>query len=380
MRKLTLPTTRSLRQTARRAVVAALTLSLVLPQTALAAVWIDSTELAEGENAVGGGTATYGNSTVDLAGVVADQMTTDEDLTINFNGGNEIEDVYVTGDAEVEVNFAGENEVEDFNAKDQSILTINENGHDELEDITASDQAKVTINVTGEVSIEEIEATDDASVTLRGTDCQRKDIVTIGKDEDDESITTERGDLVIDHVTVVVESEDAKVGSTKGNVVIDTSKVASGDDNERLDIVAGGTLDVRESVIDIDGTMSSQGKMTIEHSDVEVERVDDYDGLLVWSATDIELIREKNGEVKETEVDGKKVKYVDTGDKDEVDLEADGKPAYYKCKDDDDAHPAAKRLASTGDLGSSAAQAATLLAGASLVAVGFALRRKRVQL
>ena len=54
------------------------------------------------------------------------------------------------------------------------------------------------------------------------------------------------------------------------------------------------------------------------------------------SRTGIELIDEKNGEVKKGEFDNEEVWYVDTDDGDDVDLETDGKPAYYKCHDDSD--------------------------------------------
>ena len=96
-------------------------------------------------------------------------------------------------------------------------------------------------------------------------------------------------------------------------------------------------MGITESVIEITGTVHSGGRMTIEHSDVEAKAPDakyDSSPYRVYSNTGIELIREANGEVREGDVDGEKVFYVDTDDNDgrEVDLEADGEPGYYKCK------------------------------------------------
>ena len=310
---------------------------LLLPSPAFASVSVDETELAEGANEVGGGTATLNESLLDMFNVTAYTLATDQDLTMNFNGGNDLEDVTVKGDANVQMNFAGENEVEDVFAQDNSNVTINANGHNEFEEVTARDRANVSINVTGENDFEQIKGVDDANITVRGTDCQKNDVLNLGEDEEDTWISSGRGDVTIDHVTVNVEGEKATIGSAQGNTRIDTSCVAQGDDNEYTRIEAGDTMEVRESVIDIEGTMASQGQMTINHSDVSVEAPDeeyDEDPYRVWSATGIDLINEENGEVKQGDIDGQTVWYVDTGDGEDVELYADGDPAYYGCAND----------------------------------------------
>ncbi len=319
------------------AAAAVLACGLLFPSLAFAAVTIDETELAQGENAVGGGTATLADTVLDMVNVTAGTLYTDQDLTVNFNGGNEVGNVDVAGSAEVELNFTGENEVEEVHATESSDVTINADGHNEFEEIEASEQSNLTINVTGENEFEEIVGRDDANITIRGTDCQKKDTVELGDDEQDTAITTENGTLTIDHVTVEIEAEEAVIGSSKGNVTIDTSKIEADDDTEYTEIMAGGTMEITESVIEITGTVHSEGKMTIDHSDVKVEAPEGEYGnkspYRVWSKTGIELKREENGEVKEGKIGDDDVYYVDTDDGDDVDLEADGDPAYYKCKD-----------------------------------------------
>ena len=346
-----------LRRAGASALAVVLVFGLSVPSLAFAKVSVDETELAQGENAVGGGKATLTDSTLDMVDVVANELRTDESLDMNFNGGNEIENVVVEGDANVEMSFTGENEVEDIYATDNANLTVNADGHNDFEELEGSGSANVTVNVTGENSFEEIRGLDNANVTVQGTDCQMKDTINLGEDEDDATLSTAWGNLTIDHVTVNLEGEYCYVGAAQGDTVIDTSKIAKGDDNEYTVIGVGGALVVRESVIDIEGTMSSEQQMTIEHSDVKVEKPDDKwdaDPYRVWSATGIDLIREKNGEVKEGEIGSRKVFYVDTDDGDDVDLEADGDPAYYGCDDDDDEEeaaavaPLAKALPNTG--------------------------------
>ncbi len=357
---------------------------LSFPQLALAAVRVDDTELAQGDNAVGGGTATLADSELGMVGVTAGELYTDENLSISFNGGNEIDSVNVAGSAEVDMSFAGENEVEEVHASDESDVTINADGHNEFEEIEATDQSNLTVNVTGENEFEEIVGRDDANVTIRGTNCQMQDVVNLGEGEDDTAISTERGKLTIDHVTVNLEGEEAYIGSESGDVVIDTSKIGKGDDNEYAYLTAGGKMLIRESVIDIAGTVHSAGQMTIEHSDVKAEEPDDEYGddspYRVYSETGIELIREKNGEVLEGEIDGDKVFFVDTDDNDgsSVDLKADGKPAYYGCGDDDDddddeAALQAKSMPKTGDGASPLIPLVMAIAG--VAAAGFAMRR-----
>ena len=353
------------------ALAVVMTFCLSFPQLAFAVVRVDGTELAQGENAVGGGTACYADSSLEMTGVTAEELFTDEDLSVNFNGGNDIGNVNVEGSASVDLSFAGENEVEEVHASGTSDVTINANGCNEFEEIEAIEQSNLTINVTGENEFEEIVGRDDANITIRGTDCQRKDVIELGEDEEDTAISTERGTLTIDHVTVNVEAEESFIGSTEGNVVIDTSKIAGGDESEYVSITAGGTLDVIESVIEITGTIRSDGQMTIRHSDIEADEPDDeYDEspYRIWSKTGIELIAEENGEVLKGEIGDDVVFFVDTDDNDgvEVDLEADGDPAYYRCAGDS--------LPKTGDWAGSLVPIVLLIAGAASVA--FAARRR----
>lgn len=351
---------------------------LSFPTPALAAVVIDETELAQGENAVGGGTATLAESVLDMVDVTAGYMSTDEDLTVNFNGGNSIEEVNVVDSVDVEMNFSGDNEVEDIQAIDDSTLTVNANGHNEFEELNAYNHSNVTVNVTGENEFEEIQGFDYANVTVRGTDCQKKDVIELGEGEDFTSLGTEKGKLTIDHVTVNVEAKDGIVGSEYSDVLIDTSKIASGDDNESTRILSGGALKMSESVIDITGTVFSIGMMTIDHSDVKVEAPSnrtELDTYRVWSSEGIELIDEENGEVKAGTIGDRQVAYVDTGDGDMVDLQADGEPAYYKCKSGV-TNPATKSLPRTGDTSDPMLPLAIALTGVGTAALGIVARRR----
>ncbi|MBR3225411.1 MAG: hypothetical protein IKF78_08820 [Atopobiaceae bacterium] len=352
--------------------------SMCFPSFAFAAVSIDDTELVQGANQVGGGTATLGDSTLDMQNVTANKFATDEDLTINFNGGNDIENTEISGSATVEMNFSGENKVEDIVATDESNLTISADGHNEFEEATAKDNASLTINVTGENDFEEIRGYDNADVSIRGTDCQKKDIINVGDDEEHSSIHTQNGNLNIDHVTVNLKGKEMLVGSDKGNVDIDTSKIAKDGDNEYTRIHAGGTMRISESVIDIKGTISSTDKMTINHSDVKAKEPDakkhDDGPYRIWSKAGIDLIDEENGEVKQGKLFGENVFYVDTGDGKDVDLRADGDPAYYKCDDDDDDVYSRRKLAKTADPGS--IWVALCGAGMSALAASHVLRRR----
>ena len=360
------------------ALAAALTCSLSFPSVALAAVRIDQTELSSGENAIGGGTATLADAVLDLSDVVAEDFFTDENLTVNFNGGNEIDAVGIGGSAEVTLNFAGENEVEDIVATENADVTINANGCNEFEDVEAFADASITINVTGENDFESIEGTDNASITVKGTTCQKRDTVNLGDDEDDSCLATLDGDLVIDHATVNLQSESAIVGSVGGNVRIDTAKIAQDDGNEYAYITAGDTLEVSESVIEITGTIHSVGEMTVEHSDIDATKPDqkfhDDSPYRVFSETGIELVREENGKVAKGmsgAPEGEEVFFVDTGDGDDVKLKAAGEPAYYRCADDRQS----EALPKTGDAGDPSWLA--IAAFGSIAAAAFALSRRR---
>ena len=349
--------------------------SLAFPSVALAKVTVDNDEPAHGENSVGGGTATLSDTALDMANVTASNVRVDEDLTINFNGGNDVGVLDVEGSANVDVNYTGENEVEDTHVHDTASATINADGHNDFEEVEAFDNASVTVNVTGENDFETIEAHDNANVTVRGTDCQKGDIANVGDGEKNAGVSAEKGNVTIDHVTVNVKSETARVGSESGNTVIDTSKIASDDDNEYTEVVAGGTMEVSESVIDITGTVHSDGKMTIKHSDVKAKApAAKYDAspYRIYSKTGIELVREKNGEVKEGESSGAKVQFIDTGDGKNVDLKADGEPGYYACKDKAPTRAVAPK---TGDRTNP--WGLTALAFASAATAGYAVKRRR---
>ena len=327
----------SVRRLSVFALAAVTALCLAFPQAALAKVTVDENELAQGENSVGGGKATLSDTSLDMTDVTAGNVQVDEDLAINFNGGNNVGVLDIEGSADVEVSFTGDNAVEDIHVHDESSAIINADGHNDFEEVEAFEDASVTVNVTGENDFETIEGHGNADVTVRGTGCQERDVANVGSGEKEAGVSAENGNVRIDHVTVNLESETARVGSKTGDVVIDTSKIASGDDNEYTEVIAGGTMEVTESVIEITGTVHSGGQMTIAHSDVEVKAPDakyDSSPYRVYSNTCIELIREDNGEVREGDIDGKKVFYVDTDDNNgrEVDLEADGEPGYYKCK------------------------------------------------
>lgn len=328
---------------AQRIAAVVVTVALAWPGTAVADVLVDGTKLAEGANTVGGGTATYGGGSLGMENVTASNVSTNENLNVSFSGGNNIEDFQVTGDANVNVGFSGENNVEDIEAYDSSNVTVNLNGHNETEDIEGYGNSTVTVNVTGENGVESIKGYEDANVTVQGTDCPRKDVVTVGDGESSERIGTERGNLVVKDVTVLTESEQDQVRSTGGNVSILCSKIQGTDSNKRTDITAAGTLFVGGSVIDVKGTMSSGGKMTIRRSDVDVARPDGDDSpYRVWSRTGIDLIEEKNGQVKKGKLGDNEVWYLKTDDddpSDRVHLVSSLKPCYYgKCADTDDDH------------------------------------------
>lgn len=354
------------------AVGALIACGLMVPATAFAEVSVDGQALNQGENAVGGGTATLSETVLDMVNVVAETMSIDQSLTVNFNGGNEIDGVAVTGSAEVEMNFTGENEVEDIAVGGKADLTINADGHNEFEEVYAFEDSNLTINVAGENEFEEIKGYDNANITVRGVTCQKRDVIELGDDEDDARVTTDKGNLTIDHVTFDVKAKSAEFGSENGDMKVDTSKIGKGDGNEDMLIaVYDGALDIYESVIDIVGSIFVDGKLTINHSDVKVVKPDEeYVGHAphrIFATKGIELIDEKNGEVKEGKSFALDGWYVDTGDGDDVvDLKADGEPTYYRCKSDDSADT--KGMPKTGD-GANVPMLMLAFAGALTVAL-----------
>ena len=367
----------SARKGATAVVAVALVGSLAFPAPALAQVFVDTTEIFQGENSVGGGTATWADDQITMTGVTADHVTTDENVDMHFDGDNTIGNVEVTGDASVEMSFTGSNEVEEVHTWDSSHATINANGHDTFEEIEAHDQSSVDINVTGRNTFEEITASDDASVAIHGTSCQRRDVAVVGDDEEDTNIWTERGNLTIDHVTVELAAGESFVGSLSGKVNINTSKIAAVGDARAVHLRAGDQMDINESVLDFPGDVIASGPMNITHSDMHITKsLSPYEDDLpyrVFSRTEINLLGEANGRVRDGEYDDDDVRWLDTGDDDEVDLHAAGSPDYYRCGSDSDRMTA---LPKTGDAGVSGALAAAL-AGAGSLAVGVFLTRRR---
>lgn len=336
---------------ARRLTVALVSAALALPGTAYAQVLVDGTELQEGTNDVGGGTADYCSGSLGMTDVTADNVWLNEDLAVSFNGGNSIDTLQVADGANVSVGFDGENDVSDIEVRGNSTVTIGMSSHNDFEDLEAYDGSSLTANVTGETNCEAIKGYDDANVTVQGTTCPRADVVTVGEGEHTERIGTERGDLVIRDVTAIMDPEEARISSREGDVSILCSKIEGGEDDDRTDIYAGGSLFVGGSVVDIAGTMSSDGQMTIRRSDIDVAKPDGDDSpYRVWSNTGIELVEELNGEVKDGKVDDKDVRYLATdGDpSEEVHLTSAVKPCYYtKCDANDS--DAKSKLPVTGD-------------------------------
>ena len=316
--------------------------TLCFPATALAQVSVDGTDLAQGTNSVGGGTAELSDSSLSMNGVTASSVYTDESLDISLAGGNDIGTVTVGGSAEASMNLTSDDSVGTVSTEDSASLDVKMDGHDAIGEVTASDDSHVTLSIYGENELDNVEASDNASITIKGRTCQKKDEIEIGEGFEEAGITAENGDVVIDHATIELESEKAHVGSKNGSLTIDTSKIeGDDDDNKWAEIISGKEMQISESVIEITGTVYSKGKMTIKHSDLEIEKPDSkYDErpYRVFSETGIKLIDEENGEVHEGEYNDVKVWYVDTDDNEgsEVDLEADGDPEYYNCGDDDD--------------------------------------------
>ena len=350
---------------------------LAFPSNALAMVRVDDYELEQGDNEVGGGVASLNDSDLSMVGVTAREVYTDEDLNIGFNGGNTIDNVEVDGSATVDVIFEGTNAVEEVHSHGSSDVTVNASGGNDFEEIEAHDQSNMTVNVTGDETFEEITGSEDANVTIRGTTCQRRDVLNLGAGEEDTKITVERGNLTLDRVTVNVLAREAEIGSREGNVRIDTAGIFAGDENSNTVISAGGKMGIRESVIDIPGTVFSHGPLTIDHSNVHVDKPVPIDGedypYRVFSYDKVRLIDQENGEVHDGEVDDEGVEYVVTDDgdgKDEVDLRAVGTPAYERCD-------AATVLPKTGDVAGSPVLLAFAGLGCLALAAHLARSRRR---
>lgn len=328
--------------------------TLSFPSLALATIRVDETEIAQGENVVGGGTATLSDSQLNMTDVTADELFIDQDLSVSFSGGNDIAAVGVEGSATVELSFDGDNDVKEVLATGSSDVTVNANGSNTFEEIEADDQASLTINVTGENDFEEVAGYDDATITIQGIDCPEQDVINLGEDERDTQILTERGALAIDGVTVNLEAEEAFLGSVDNNVTIDDSTLTQSEGNEYAYIGAGGTMQICESVIDITGTIHSTGEMTIEDSDVRVEKpdpmYDEVDPYRIYSEAGITLLNEAYVNIIEGKFDGKTVRHVEESSDRTVDLKADVKVAPHRHADN---MPEAQvsSLPTTGDEG-----------------------------
>ena len=361
----------------RRLIAVFVSVVLAFPGVAYAQVSVDGVEIVEGANAIGGGTITYGDGVMGIESVTAETVTTDESLAVSFIGQNEIDTFQVTGDASVTVDFSGENSVEDIEAYDTSDVVVNMDADNELQDLEANDSSSLTVRVTGEVSCEAIKGYDDASVTVEGTVNPTEDKIIVGEDEDSERIGTERGDLAISDVSVVMEAEEAAITSEEGNVYLYNSSIESGYSNERTDIYAGGELYVDESVVNVTGTMSSVGELTLHASDVDVRAPEGDDSpWRIWSETAINLIEEVNGHIKDGMLGEKSVKYLETdGYKANklVHLLSVGKPHFYVEQDMHDLRRDDK-LPATAD--ASDLTAAVLLVECGLAVVALDLRRR----
>lgn len=378
MRK-TSPWTSTLKKAAAIALASVFASTICFPTMAFAKVDVDGQELSQGSNSIGGGTAMLTESTLDMEGVTANSVYTDESLDISFGGGNDIEKFTVGGDAQASMSFSGKNEVEDIYATDNAKLSVKADRHNDFEEINASGKADVLVKIYGENEFESFNGTNDSTISIVGKTCQKRDKVKLAEGESEEGITTENGNLKLDHVTIEVESEKAHIGSKNGSLTIDTSKIEGEDGNKWIEIFAGKEMLIDESVIEITGTVFSEGKMTVKHSDIDADKpASEYDvrPYRIFSKTGIELIDEENGNVEEGEWDGDKVWYVDTDDNDgdEVDLEADGEPEYYKChsKSDSDSKMVPK-MGYEDALGLIAA----LAAACSLLLLGFAASRRQ---
>ena len=363
------------------ALAAALAGNLLFPSLALAVVRVDETELAQGANEVGGGTATLTDSNLEMEGVTAAEFYTDEDLTIDYAGGNAIDETTVAGDAEVEMNFSGENDVTNVAVTDDASLTINANEHNTFDEVLATDNSNLNLNVDGTATIGSVDASGAANVAVRGA--QQGATIDLGAGRDISFLDTESGNLSVENVRVNLNAKEAILGSALGGTVtIDSSSLVAGEDNGFVFLGTCGTMLIKDSSMEFGGMVYSTGQMTIDNSNMRITKPTAF-GTDSWphrvsSRTGIDLRNELNGIVLSGMQEGKPIFFLDTNENfgRVVELWAGARPADPTPAADETpaqsapiAHVASKALPRTAD--PSVALLPLLAAGVLLVIGAF---------
>ena len=377
-------TTNNGRFSVRRAV--ALVLATVVacnlfPSFAQAMVRVDDVELNQGVNEVGGGTATLTDSNLEMEGVTAAEFYTDEDLTIDYAGGNAIDETTVAGDAEVEMNFSGENDVTNVAVTDDAQLTINANEHNTFDEVLATDNSNLNLNVDGTATIGSVDASGAANVAVRGA--QQGATIDLGAGRDISFLDTESGNLSVENVRVNLNAKEAILGSALGGAVtIDSSSLVAGEDNGFVFLGTCGTMLIKDSSMEFGGMVYSTGQMTIDNSNMRITKPTAF-GTDSWphrvsSRTGIDLRNELNGIVLSGMQEGKPIFFLDTNENfgRVVELWAGARPADPTPAADETpaqsapiAHVASKALPRTAD--PSVALLPLLAAGVLLVIGAF---------
>ena len=378
-------TTNNGRFSVRRAVALVLATvvacNLFFPSFAQAMVRVDDVELNQGVNEVGGGTATLTDSNLEMEGVTAAEFYTDEDLTIDYAGGNAIDETTVAGDAEVEMNFSGENDVTNVAVTDDAQLTINANEHNTFDEVLATDNSNLNLNVDGTATIGSVDASGAANVAVRGA--QRGATIDLGAGRDISFLDTESGNLSVENVRVNLNAKEAILGSALGGTVtIDSSSLVAGEDNGFVFLGTCGTMLIKDSSMEFGGMVYSTGQMTIDNSNMRITKPTAF-GTDSWphrvsSRTGIDLRNELNGIVLSGMQEGKPIFFLDTNENfgRVVELWAGARPADPTPAADETpaqsapiAHVASKALPRTAD--PSVALLPLLAAGVLLVIGAF---------
>ena len=378
-------TTNNGRFSVRRAVALVLATvvacNLFFPSFAQAMVRVDDVELNQGVNEVGGGTATLTDSNLEMEGVTAAEFYTDEDLTIDYAGGNAIDETTVAGDAEVEMNFSGENDVTNVAVTDDASLTINANEHNTFDEVLATDNSNLNLNVDGTATIGSVDASGAANVAVRGA--QQGAAIDLGAGRDISFLDTESGNLSVENVRVNLNAKEAILGSALGGTVtIDSSSFFAGEDNGFVFLGTCGTMLIKDSSMEFGGMVYSTGQMTIDNSNMRITKPTAF-GTDSWphrvsSRTGIDLRNELNGIVLSGMQEGKPIFFLDTNENfgRVVELWAGARPADPTPAADETpaqsapiAHVASKALPRTAD--PSVALLPLLAAGVLLVIGAF---------
>lgn len=378
-------TTNNGRFSVRRAVALVLATvvacNLFFPSFAQAMVRVDDVELNQGVNEVGGGTATLTDSNLEMEGVTAAEFYTDEDLTIDYAGGNAIDETTVAGDAEVEMNFSGENDVTNVAVTDDASLTINANEHNTFDEVLATDNSNLNLNVDGTAKIGSVDASGAANVAVRGA--QQGATIDLGAGRDISFLDTESGNLSVENVRVNLNAKEAILGSALGGTVtIDSSSLVAGEDNGFVFLGTCGTMLIKDSSMEFGGMVYSTGQMTIDNSNMRTTKPTAF-GTDSWphrvsSRTGIDLRNELNGIVLSGMQEGKPIFFLDTNENfgRVVELWAGARPADPTPAADETpaqsapiAHVASKALPRTAD--PSVALLPLLAAGVLLVIGAF---------